>query len=88
MMGAMKLRELTNLILPRRRAPQTCEACGEAFVCGASLTGCWCFSIKLSAEIRRQLRERYKDCLCKNCLESFSRRGERLEAESSEQPQI
>ncbi|MGE0884418.1 MAG: cysteine-rich CWC family protein [Blastocatellales bacterium] len=45
----------------------------KAFVCEASLSGCWCSGIKLSAEGRKILRGRYKYCLCKNCLESFSR---------------
>jgi hypothetical protein len=63
------LRELTELILPGRRAARECEACGEPFHCGASLKGCWCFEIKLSAEARERLRERYKFCLCRQCLE-------------------
>ncbi|HEX9003858.1 MAG TPA: cysteine-rich CWC family protein [Blastocatellia bacterium] len=62
------LRELTEFILPSRRAPLDCEACGKPFLCGASLTGCWCFGIKLSAETRQQLRVRYRNCLCRDCL--------------------
>lgn len=64
------LQELTELIFPERRAPRTCEACGSAFQCGASLRGCWCVSVKLSAEIRQQLRARYQDCLCPTCLQA------------------
>jgi len=66
------LRELTNLILPSRREPRTCEACGQSFACGASLKGCWCSQIKLSAAARQQLRERYRDCLCRECLMRFT----------------
>jgi cysteine-rich CWC protein len=62
------LRKLRELILPETRAPRECEACGKPFVCGASLKGCWCLQIKLSAEARKQLRERYKHCLCQECL--------------------
>ena len=43
------LRKLKELILPDTRAPRECEACGKPFVCGASLKGCWCIQIKLSA---------------------------------------
>src|SRR5262245_52258494 len=49
---APMLRKLRDLILPDARTPRECEACGKPFVCGASLKGCWCFQIKLSAEAR------------------------------------
>ena len=65
-------RKLMEFIQPDIRPPRECEACGKPFFCGASLKGCWCFHIKLSAEIRQKLRERYKDCLCSDCLERFS----------------
>jgi hypothetical protein len=69
------LRELTEFIIPSSRPPRECEACGKQFVCGASLKGCWCFGFKLSAETRRQLRERYQDCLCQDCLTKFASSG-------------
>jgi hypothetical protein len=62
------LRKLRELILPDTRAPRECEACGNPFICGASLRGCWCLQIRLSEEARRQLRERFKRCLCSECL--------------------
>jgi len=68
----MKLRDLTSLILPRLRAPATCEACGAEFTCGASLAGCWCTEIKLSEPVRQRLRARYRNCLCRACLERFA----------------
>jgi len=46
-----------------------CEACGNDFVCGVSLKGCWCSDVKVSDEARADMRVRYKDCLCKDCLE-------------------
>jgi hypothetical protein len=66
------LRELTEFILPSRREPRTCEACGQPFICGASLTGCWCFNIKLDEATRQRLRAQYSDCLCQACLERFA----------------
>ena len=66
------LRKLRDLILPDARTPRECEACGKPFVCGASLKGCWCFQIKLSAEARKELRGRYERCLCSECLMRFA----------------
>ena len=48
-----------------------CEACGQAFTCGAASQGCWCAEIKLSDEVSRVLSARYRRCLCRTCLESF-----------------
>lgn len=50
----------------------TCERCGQAFYCGASLLGCWCVDVKLSAEAREHLRRHYHGCLCRDCLAHFS----------------
>jgi hypothetical protein len=69
----MGLRQLAGIVLPQLPEPSTCEACGETFVCGATLTGCWCSEIKLSEAIRAQLRSRYNRCLCRACLESFAK---------------
>lgn len=63
------LHKLKEFIGTEPRPPRACEACGQPFVCGASLKGCWCFQVKLSAEVRAQLRARYKDCLCPACLQ-------------------
>ena len=68
----MKFRDLTALILPRLREPSICEACGAEFTCGASLAGCWCTEIKLSESVRQLLRARYRNCLCRACLEKFA----------------
>lgn len=65
----MKLRTLAGLFSERWREPSTCEACGQAFQCGAKLTGCWCAAIELSEETRAALRAKYRGCLCKECLE-------------------
>ncbi len=49
-----------------------CEACGKEFSCGASVFGCWCSEIELTDETRAELRSRYRDCLCRDCLASHS----------------
>ena len=50
-----------------------CESCGKEFVCGMSLKGCWCSEINLDDQTRSELRSKYKDCLCSECLENLSR---------------
>jgi cysteine-rich CWC protein len=66
------LHKLKELINPETRAPRECEACSNPFICGASLRGCWCLEVKLSAEARKKLREHYKRCLCRKCLMKFA----------------
>jgi hypothetical protein len=51
---------------------EACEACGTEFTCAGKLTGCWCSEIKLSDEMRANLRERYEHCLCRACLERLA----------------
>ena len=58
--------------------PSSCEACGSSFTCGASLTGCWCWKVKLTDEDRARLRSSYSKCLCPACLELASHRGTEL----------
>jgi hypothetical protein len=60
---------LAGLLSERWREPSKCEACGNEFVCGATLGGCWCTDLKLSDEARAELRSRYSTCLCRKCLE-------------------
>ena len=50
-----------------------CERCGKDFVCGMSLKGCWCAEIQLDDKTRSNLRSKYKDCLCQECLKNLSR---------------
>jgi hypothetical protein len=77
------LKNLASLVLPQYREPAMCEACGESFVCGATLSGCWCQEIKLSDEVRAELRTRYERCLCRTCLEGLAE-GERIDGEKEE----
>ena len=68
----MSLREIVRYLSTVRSETATCEACGNEFRCGASLAGCWCSEIKLSDEARAELRARYRNCLCRECLEKIA----------------
>ena len=70
----MKLRTLVAYLSPRWREPEACEACGQPFVCGATLAGCWCTEIKLSETTRAEMRAQYQRCLCRACLEGFAKK--------------
>jgi hypothetical protein len=67
-----KLRQIARLVSPRLAGSLNCEACGKEFSCGASLQGCWCSEIELSNEVRTELKTKYRDCLCRDCLELLS----------------
>jgi hypothetical protein len=62
-------RNLVKFALGKRLATKTCEACGREFACGASLKGCWCAEVETTKATRDELRAKYKDCLCRECLE-------------------
>ncbi len=47
-----------------------CPECGKEFICNHS-TSCWCNSEKISAKTLKLLKEKYSDCLCKECLEKI-----------------
>lgn len=69
----MNLHDLTPDTSTCEREPATrCEACGEAFMCGAALAGCWCAEVKVSEAVRAELRTRYQRCLCRACLQRFA----------------
>ena len=63
----------------------TCESCGQPFRCEVGLTGCWCKVIKLSDATRARLREKFSDCLCRECL-IRSRDAETAGGSVSERP--
>ncbi|HKP35555.1 MAG TPA: cysteine-rich CWC family protein [Pyrinomonadaceae bacterium] len=67
-----KLQNMPPQISPRLAGEAKCEACGNEFLCGASLRGCWCSEIKLSDATRADLKSQYRDCLCRECLERMS----------------
>jgi hypothetical protein len=70
----IKLRTLAQAFSPRSRAASVCEACGGPFTCGVRLSGCWCAEINLDDDTRAELKRRYSNCLCRQCLEGFAKR--------------
>ncbi|MCB1024300.1 MAG: cysteine-rich CWC family protein [Acidobacteria bacterium] len=67
----MKLKNIAGFIAPQLKEPSVCESCGEEFICGASIKGCWCMKADLSDATRQQLKKEFKDCLCPECLEKL-----------------
>lgn len=50
-----------------------CESCGVTFGCyPAPEGGCWCAEVKLSDEARTEVRSKFGDCLCPDCLVKFA----------------
>lgn len=68
----MNLKNALGFISEKYKTPSVCESCGEEFICGARLKGCWCMNVKLSDEDRKNLKQKYKSCLCENCLRKYS----------------
>lgn len=68
----MKLKKALGFVSLKYKDPSVCESCGEEFVCGATLKGCWCMEIELTDEARKDLKSKFRNCLCRNCLEKSS----------------
>jgi hypothetical protein len=57
---------------------KTCEACGAVFFCGTAFSRseaggpCWCDSVKLDTAVLTDLRAKFTDCLCPQCLQQRS----------------
>jgi hypothetical protein len=54
---------------------KTCQACGAEFDCAMLSGRCWCGEVKLNREQASDLKSRYSDCLCPNCLNEAARNG-------------
>lgn len=48
-----------------------CPICKNKFECNSSKGNCWCQKYKLSKKILNSLKEKYKDCICENCLKKL-----------------
>ncbi|MGQ0737576.1 MAG: cysteine-rich CWC family protein [Bacteroidota bacterium] len=48
---------------------KNCPRCGNVFECKpGNITQCQCYAVKLTAEQKAYIEQRYQDCLCKSCL--------------------
>ncbi len=68
----MKVRKALGIFSEKYKDPSVCESCGEEYICGATVKGCWCLSVKTSDEARAEMKAKYSKCLCPKCLESFT----------------
>lgn len=68
----MKLKNALALFSEKYKEPSVCESCGDEFICGATLKGCWCMNVKVPDEARAEMKEKFTKCLCPKCLETFS----------------
>jgi hypothetical protein len=60
-----------NLFRKKKNNNKTCPKCKKTFYCNTA-EGCWCEKVFVSRDILKDLRQNYIDCLCKECLESYS----------------
>jgi Cysteine-rich CWC len=61
---------MTQALEPGHRAT-TCPRRGGPFACGVGAdraTPCFCMSIRLGVERLAELRAKWSDCLCADCL--------------------
>ncbi|MEK6283583.1 MAG: cysteine-rich CWC family protein [Acidobacteriota bacterium] len=80
----MKLFGILRSNLPVLRKTQACEACGASFGCEISPgQACWCGEVKLSDKTRQELRAKYRNCLCRTCLENAEATYSRSEADAN-----
>lgn len=68
----MKLKNALGIFSEKYKDPSVCESCGEEFVCGATLKGCWCMNMKVSDHARAEMKAKFNKCLCPNCLEKYA----------------
>ncbi len=48
---------------------RSCPRCKKEFECKpGNITQCQCYGVGLSTEQRAYIEQRYKDCLCRDCL--------------------
>lgn len=53
------------------RFVQGCPRCGSPFICYND-ENCWCQNIAIHSATRESLTEKYKGCLCNNCLAEYA----------------
>src|SRR4029453_6681664 len=52
-----------------------CESCGASFgCCPAPQAGCWCADVNVSDNARADLKARFGDCICPDCLAKYAQK--------------
>ncbi len=49
-----------------------CSKCHASFECGNEKPGCWCEDLLLDMQTLKELKLKYDNCLCPNCLKEYS----------------
>jgi hypothetical protein len=48
-----------------------CPSCGSFFACQGE-EDCWCESYQISKKNFLYLKEKYTDCICRECLKAYT----------------
>lgn len=68
----MKMKNVFGIFSEKYKDPSVCESCRDEFICGATVTGCWCMNMKITDDARAEMKEMFQKCLCPKCLGSYS----------------
>lgn len=68
----MRIKKALGVFAEKNKEPSVCESCGDEFICGATITGCWCMSIVVSDGAKAEMKEKFQKCLCPKCLGSYA----------------
>jgi hypothetical protein len=68
----MKIRKALGIFSEKYKDPSVCESCGEEYICGATVKGCWCMKLKVSDEARAEMKAKFEKCLCPTCLAAYA----------------
>jgi hypothetical protein len=68
----MIVKKAPGILSEKPKEASRCESCGNDFFCGAVIKGCWCMKIKLSDEARSEIKAKFKNCLCRDCLKKYT----------------
>ena len=49
-----------------------CSKCEMPFECCNEKMGCWCEDLHIDLETLKELKSKYDNCLCPNCLKEYS----------------
>ena len=53
---------------------KVCERCNNEFVCNANdIRNCFCYHISLPENAKKEMSEKYSNCLCEKCLNFYSK---------------